>query len=84
MPFNLGWWGFTFPIGVYAVATLALARLTHIGFLALIGAVLVTGLAALWLTVSTRTLHGAWRGHLFVSPCLVPGSIPEDRTTHTV
>src|SRR5260370_11430518 len=31
MLFNLGWWGFTFPIGVYAVATLALARLPHIG-----------------------------------------------------
>jgi C4-dicarboxylate transporter/malic acid transport protein len=84
MPFNLGWWGFTFPIGVYAVATLALARLTHIGFLALIGGVLVAGLTALWLTISARTLHGAWRGHLFVSPCLAPGSIPEDRTTHPV
>lgn len=79
MPFNIGWWGFTFPIGVYAVATLALARLTHIGFLFVIGSVLVVGLAALWILIASRTLHGAWSGYLFVSPCLVPGSIPEDR-----
>ena len=79
MPFNLGWWGFTFPIGVYAIATLALARQTHIGFLFVVGGVLVAGLSGLWLTIATRTLHGAWQGHLFISPCLVPGSIPEDR-----
>jgi C4-dicarboxylate transporter/malic acid transport protein len=79
LPFNLGWWGFTFPIGVYAVATLTLARLTHIGFLTVIGGALVIGLSALWLTISTRTLHGAWYGYLFVAPCLVPGSIPADR-----
>lgn len=77
--FNLGWWGFTFPIGVYSVATLALARITHMGSLAAVGGVLITGLAGLWLLISTRTLHGAWVGYLFVSPCLVPGSIPSDR-----
>ena len=81
MPFNLGWWGFTFPIGVYAVATLALARQTHIGFLSFVGGLLVFVLLGLWLTIATRTLHGAWHGYLFVSPCLVPGSIPEDRST---
>jgi hypothetical protein len=61
------------------VATLTLARLTHIGFLTVIGGALVIGLSALWLTISTRTLHGAWHGYLFVAPCLVPGSIPADR-----
>jgi C4-dicarboxylate transporter/malic acid transport protein len=25
IPFNLGWWGFTFPLGVYSLATLKLA-----------------------------------------------------------
>ena len=81
MSFNLGWWGFTFPIGVYALATLALARITHIAFLSMAGGVLVSALTGLWLIISTRTLHGAWIGHLFVSPCLVTGSIPEDRTS---
>ena len=25
-PFNMGWWGFTFPLGVYAVSTITLAK----------------------------------------------------------
>jgi C4-dicarboxylate transporter/malic acid transport protein len=78
MPFNIGWWGFTFPIGVYSVATLTLARQTHLGFLTVIGEALVLCLALLWLTIAARTLHGAWYRYLFVSPCLINGSIPED------
>jgi len=78
MPFNLGWWSFTFPLGVYAVGTLALARATHLEFLLAIGGGLIVCLAAFWGIVAARTLHGAWRGHLFVSPCLVTGSIPAD------
>jgi tellurite resistance protein TehA-like permease len=81
MPFNIGWWGFTFPIGVYSLATLALARLLHMQFMFVFGSSLIVGLAALWVVVGSRTLHGAWNGYLFVSPCLVPGSIPEDRVT---
>jgi tellurite resistance protein TehA-like permease len=30
MPFNLGCWGVTFPLGVYSLATLALARATDV------------------------------------------------------
>jgi tellurite resistance protein TehA-like permease len=78
MPFNIGWWGFTFPLGVYSVAVLALARQTGIEAIAIIGGALVLCLAAFWLTIAARTLHGAWRGYLFVSPCLVTGSIPAD------
>jgi tellurite resistance protein TehA-like permease len=78
MPFNIGWWGFTFPLGVYAVATLTLARQTHLDFLMAIGAGLVVCLTLFWVTVATRTLHGAWKGYLFVSPCLIKGAIPGD------
>jgi C4-dicarboxylate transporter/malic acid transport protein len=78
IPFNIGWWGFIFPLGVYAVATLALGRATHLDFLLAIGEVLVVCLALLWIVVAARTLHGAWRGYLFVSPCLLTGSIPAD------
>ncbi|PWB32825.1 C4-dicarboxylate ABC transporter [Pseudomonas sp. SDI] len=70
MPFNLGWWGFTFPLGVYALATLKLAEWLHLGFFAVMGGVLVMALAGLWLLVASRTLRGAWRGELFVSPCI--------------
>lgn len=78
MPFNMGWWGFTFPLGVYCAATLALARQTHLAFIQNIGTVLVLCLAGFWLVVATRTLYGAWQRTLFVSPCLVKGSIPSD------
>jgi C4-dicarboxylate transporter/malic acid transport protein len=70
IPFNLGWWGFTFPLGVYATATLKLAALLHLGFFSVMGEGLVLCLALLWLLIMSRTLRGAWRGELFVSPCI--------------
>ena len=76
MPFNIGWWGFTFPLGVYAVATLTLARQTHLAFLADIGAVLVGLLVLLWSIVFTRTALGAWSGQLFFAPCLMTNVAP--------
>jgi len=70
IPFNLGWWGFTFPLGVYSLATLKLASTLDLVFFSLFGSVLVVLLASLWLIVAKRTLQGAWRGELFVSPCI--------------
>lgn len=70
LPFNLGWWGFTFPLAVYALATLALARVTRFEAFTVIGAALVIALAALWAIVAIRTARGAWHGTLFVAPCL--------------
>ncbi len=76
LPFNLGWWGFTFPPGVYALATLALARVTHLALFAMVGEALVVCLAGFWLLVASRTAHGAWRGTLFVAPCLQGDAAP--------
>ncbi len=70
LPFNIGWWGYTFPLGVYAVATLKLGTLLPLAAIHVFGAVLVAVLAVLWVIVGTRTVRGAWRGDLFVSPCL--------------
>jgi C4-dicarboxylate transporter/malic acid transport protein len=70
LPFNLGWWGYTFPLGVYAVATLKLSTILPIPAFAVLGGALVLALAVLWLIVGVRTVRGAWRGDLFVSPCL--------------
>jgi len=70
LPFNLGWWGYTFPLGVYAVTTLRLAALLPIPALGWIGLSLVAVLALAWLVVAGRTALGVWRGDLFFSPCL--------------
>ncbi|MDR6610302.1 TDT family transporter [Pseudomonas synxantha] len=70
IPFNLGWWGFTFPLGVYSLATLKLASTLNLTFFNVFGCVLVALLAVMWLIVGKRTVLGAWRGELFVSPCI--------------
>ena len=70
VPFNLGWWGYTFPIGVYAVATLRLANIFPLPALTGFGGVLVAALAAIWVVVAIRTSCGAYNGSLFVDPCL--------------
>ncbi|SCZ10343.1 TDT family transporter [Pseudomonas sp. NFACC37-1] len=70
IPFNLGWWGFTFPLGVFALTTLKLADLLKLEFFSVFGSVLVAMLVVMWLIVARRTLAGAWHGELFVSPCI--------------
>lgn len=68
--FNLGWWGFTFPLGVYAVTTLKLGTMLQVAFFDVMGILLVGLLVAMWLVVAGRTAAGAYRGNLFVSPCI--------------
>ena len=70
IPFNLGWWGFTFPLGVFALTTLKLGAVLHLGFFAVLGTLLVVALTVLWLVIMKRTVNGAYKGELFVSPCI--------------
>jgi C4-dicarboxylate transporter/malic acid transport protein len=70
MPFNLGWWGYTFPLGVYALATLRLSTILPVKILSGMGLCLIAAQAVLWVLVSSLTFRGVWRGELFVSPCL--------------
>jgi tellurite resistance protein TehA-like permease len=55
---------------VYSLATLKLASILNLTFFSVFGTALVILLAAMWLIVGKRTLQGAWRGELFVSPCI--------------
>lgn len=70
MPFNLGWWGYTFPIGVYALATLRLGSVIPVAAIGVFGSVLVLALAAIWLVVALKTAMGAVEGALFSDPSL--------------
>ncbi|WP_271410228.1 C4-dicarboxylate ABC transporter [Pseudomonas sp. Q1-7] len=70
MRFNLGWWGFTFPLAVFTLATFELQWRTGLAFFGPLGAALALGLALIWLQVMARTLAGLWHGELFQAPCL--------------
>ena len=71
VPFNLGWWGYTFPLGVYTAATLRLGASLDLAFFGVVGALFAVALAVAWTVVAGLTIQGAWKGHLFVSPCVV-------------
>lgn len=70
LPFNLGWWGLTFPLGVYTLAILTLAQQLNLAFLYAVGYAFAAILMLLWGLVATKTAHGFYQGHLFFSPCL--------------
>ena len=70
LPFNLGWWGLTFPFGVYTLAILTLAQQLNLAFLYAVGYAFATILMLLWSLVATKTAQGFYQGHLFFSPCL--------------
>lgn len=70
LTFNLGWWGFTFPLGVFCTATTQLGKELDSGAFKVIGTVLSLVEVALWLYIAVRTLIGAASGKLFFSPCL--------------
>jgi C4-dicarboxylate transporter/malic acid transport protein len=65
MRFNLGWWGFIFPLGVYSLATLALARATHLALFSVVGSILVICLAVLWFIVAVLTVEAVRNGSVF-------------------
>jgi tellurite resistance protein TehA-like permease len=66
LPYGIGWWAFTFPLGAYTVATLSLARAWNLSGLEWAGAGLFALLALFWLAVAGRTTWAlrtgeAWR-----------------------
>lgn len=70
LPFNLGWWGLTFPLGVFTLAVLNLAQQLHFDFIYMAAYVLAAVLMLLWTLVAAKTAQGFYQGHLFFSPCL--------------
>lgn len=70
IPFNLGWWGYTFPLGVFTLATFKLAQLTAISFFSTLAIVFLVLLTCVWGVVMLKTIKGAWSGRLFFAPCL--------------
>jgi C4-dicarboxylate transporter/malic acid transport protein len=66
LPFGVGVWALTFPLGAYAVATLQLARSWPTGVLEWVAGALFVLLAGFWFRVALATLNamrtgGAWQ-----------------------
>ena len=72
LPFNMGWWGFTFPLGVFSAATYALAGKTGFWMFAPMATAFTVMLAFFWVLVTWKSFLGLWTGSLFQAPCLSP------------
>lgn len=62
--FNLGWWGYTFPLGVFTVCTIKLGHVVHFAPFSIAGATLTLALAVIWCLVASRTVAGIRQGSL--------------------
>lgn len=69
-PFNMGWWGFTFPLGVWGTCTSLIAANLDSDFFKITTMIISLTVLLLWMMVGARTLHMAVRGDMFVAPCL--------------
>ncbi|SNX87359.1 related to Malic acid transport protein [Melanopsichium pennsylvanicum] len=70
LTFNLGWWGFTFPLGVFATAAIKFGSVLDSRAFRIIGTVLALIEVLLWIFIAIMTLRKAIRGQIFFSPCL--------------
>lgn len=69
-PFNMGWWGFTFPIGVFALATSTFGREFDSTIFKVLGTLLSVAVTVLWIGISLGTLRKSISGELFAAPCI--------------
>ncbi|KAB8349551.1 hypothetical protein FH972_023575 [Carpinus fangiana] len=69
-PFNMGWWGFTFPLGVYSASTIQIGLEMPSLFFKVLGTIFSVCVVLLWVVVALGTVRGAKSGELFNAPCL--------------
>lgn len=65
LPFHVGWWAFTFPLGAFTVATMNLAAAWQLPALDAVGGILYLALAAFWATVTLKTVSGLRTGQIW-------------------
>ncbi len=81
LPYGMGWWAFTFPLGAFTMATLALARGWQLAYVDYLAVGLVVLLVLLWLMVAVRTVWAtvtgeAWAPNRPAAAQPLPGTGP--------
>jgi tellurite resistance protein TehA-like permease len=69
-PFNMGWWGFTFPVGVFTMSTITIGREMDSAFFKVLGTVFAICVMLLWTVVAANTIKNLVFGKLVEAPCL--------------
>ncbi|KIH93028.1 C4-dicarboxylate transporter/malic acid transport protein [Sporothrix brasiliensis 5110] len=69
-PFNMGWWGFVFPLGVFTSCTGVLAVELSSTFFKVITMIFSALVFCLWILVAVKTTIMVYRGNMFYAPCL--------------
>jgi len=70
LKFNMGFWGFIFPLGVFNSATYALSTALPSAFFSYLAMVFLVALILLYIWVVLGTLHGTYNKTLLLAPCL--------------
>ncbi|CAK7217207.1 Plasma membrane sulfite pump involved in sulfite metabolism [Sporothrix bragantina] len=69
-PFNMGWWGFVFPLGVLTTCTGMLATELSSTFFKVITMIFSGCVFCLWILVAVKTTIMVIHGDMFYAPCL--------------
>lgn len=70
LSFNLGFWAYTFPLGVYIMSTYFLGKQTSVHVFTDFSIVLALSLFVIWVGVTWYTLQGLFFGELLRDPLL--------------
>jgi C4-dicarboxylate transporter/malic acid transport protein len=65
LPFSLSWWGFTFPLAAWTIATIVLGHAWDSGLVMAVGVIATAALVGLWGFVATRTVLGIRSGSIW-------------------
>jgi len=68
--FNMGFWGFIFPLGVFATATISLGNAIPSAFFKILATVFIICLMLLWFWIAGKTLYKTITRTIFYAPCL--------------
>ncbi|PVH97866.1 putative MFS transporter [Periconia macrospinosa] len=74
-PFNMGWWGFVFPVGVFTLLTISIGEEFDFRFFNILSCILTAACVAMWLGLAVRTTMHVITGKMFYAPSGSPSRV---------